>query len=177
MFMLPNFLWSLETDNTCLPSETRGISRISRPLRVSENGMTTAVFHDASIAPGLRVGAGRSGRQHVLTHLRQHTLGPVGIVLLHCVLRRAAGVAVRHAGSVLKSSVGVGVTGGLQLLIEHVNSVVEEICIAIADRDVQLAFELGPEGRPIALHDGREVVVIVPVCENIFVYSAAERTY
>ena len=44
---------------------------------------------------------GRGG-QHVVDHLRQHALRPVGVVLLHGVFGGAAGVAVRHAGAVLE---------------------------------------------------------------------------
>ena len=130
---------------------------------------------DISIAPGFRVCPGRRGRQHVLDHQRQHALGPIRVVLLHGVLRRAAGIAVRHAGAVLEGRVGVRISGRLQLLVQQMHGVVQEVGVAVADRDVQLALELRPERGPVALEDRRQVVVVVPVGQHFLVDLAGHR--
>ena len=54
------------------------------------------------------------------------------------------------------------------------HGVVEEVGIAVADGDVELAFELGAEGGPVALQDGVEIVVIVPVSDDFGVDDAGE---
>src|ERR1700758_4208660 len=74
-----------------------------------------------SVAPRFGIRAGGCSREHVLDHLRQHTLRPVGVVLLHGVLGWAAGVAMRHAGAVLECRVRMRITCFLKLLVENVN--------------------------------------------------------
>ena len=80
----------------------------------------------------------------MIRHLRQHPLRPVRIVLLHGVFGGAAGVAVRLARPVLERCVRVRVRRRVQLLLQQVHRVVEEVRIAIPNRDVQLAFSFGP---------------------------------
>ena len=63
----------------------------------------------------------------------------------------------------------------LKLLFEHVDCVVEEVGVGVANGDVKLAFELGAEGGPVALHDRGEVVVVVPVGEDLLVDRAGLR--
>ena len=59
-------------------------------------------------------------------------------------------------------------------LSQEVDGVVQEVGVAVADCDVELAFELGAERGPVALQDGGEVVVVVPVCEDLLVDGAGE---
>ena len=105
----------------------------------------------------------------MVNHDWKDPLRPVGVVFLHGVFRRAAGVAVGHAGAVLEGCVGVRGGGGFKLLLEKVDCVVEEVGVSVADGEVQFAFELGAKGGPVALEDSGEVVVVVPVIEDLFV--------
>jgi hypothetical protein len=82
---------------------------------------------------------------------------------------------VRHTGAVLECGVGVRIAGGLELLVEHVDGVVEKVGVGVAYGDVEFAFEFGTEGGPVALHDGGKVVVVVPVGEDFFVDGSGER--
>src|SRR5579875_4225298 len=99
-------------------------------------------------------------------HPGNDALGPVGVVLLHGVLRRASGVAVRHAGAVLEGGIGVGVAGCLKLLLEQVDGVVEEVGVSIANCEMQFALKLRAKRRPIALENGGKVVMLMPVSNN-----------
>ena len=91
----------------------------------------------ALVDPALGVGACGGGCDHVVGHLGEDALEPVGVVLLHGVLGWAAGVAVGHAGAVLEGGVGVGIAGGVERLLQQVDGVVEEVGVAVADGDVE----------------------------------------
>jgi hypothetical protein len=66
-----------------------------------------------SISRRLGISAFGRGCEHVIYYERQYALRPSGVVLLHRILRRSAGVAVRHTGAVLKGSIRVRITRGV----------------------------------------------------------------
>ncbi len=170
MFMLPKFLLSLETElhaNSAIRAEIQLFTENARPKEWDVRRRISLRF--VSVAPRFCVGVRGCGREHVLDHFRQYTLGPVGVVLLHCVFSRAACIAVRHARTILECRVGMGITCFLKLLVEQVYGIVEEVGIAIPDGDMQLALKLRAERGPVAFENCGEVVMIVPIRENFFV--------
>ncbi len=82
---------------------------------------------------------------------------------------------MRLAGTVLELGVGVGVAGGIERLLQQVDGVVEEVGVSVADCDMELALELGAECRPVALEDGVDVVMVMPVGDDFGVDLAGER--
>jgi hypothetical protein len=85
---------------------------------------------------------------------------------------RVAVPAVLGAIAVLDFSfIGDAVTGRAGLVekvLQQVDRVVEEVGVGGADIDVQFALQVGPQLVPIALQDGVQVVVIVPVgCDMV----------
>ena len=82
---------------------------------------------------------------------------------------------MRLARPILEGRIGVRVARLLERVLQHVHRVVEEVGIAIADGDVELAFELRAESSPIAREDRVEVVVIVPVRHHLLVDRARQR--
>ena len=55
------------------------------------------------------------------------------------------------------------------------DGVVEEEGVTVADGEVELTFEFGAEGSPVALNDGVDVPVVVPVGDDLLVDDAGER--
>ena len=84
--------------------------------------------------------------------------------------------AVLGAGAVLHFAVVgdavAGGAGGLEEVLHQVDGVVEEVGVVGADVEVELALEFGAEGLPVALQDGVEVEVVVPVGGGLVVDGA-----
>src|SRR5256885_8931796 len=78
-----------------------------------------------------------------------------------------AGVAVRLARAVIESRGGWRIGGSIvHPILSEVDGVVEIPGIHVTDGEVQLAGELWPQRFPIALHDGRKIVILLPVVEH-----------
>ena len=68
-----------------------------------------------------------------------------------------------RAIAVLHFAVIRRVLRGLQEIFQVINRVVQEISVGGAHVDVQLALQLRPKRRPVALHDRAEIVVLFPI--------------
>src|SRR5436305_7340282 len=78
-----------------------------------------------------------------------------------------AGVAVRLARTVIESRGGWRIGGSIvHPILSEVDGVIEIPGIHIADGEVQLTGELRPQRFPIAPHDGRKIVILLPVVEH-----------
>ena len=118
-----------------------------------------------SVPPTGEVGAGRGGLLDLVEDFGQ---------VLEVVVEARVGVgqvgiavpAVLGAGAVGDFAAIGWVLGGVEKVLHAIDGVVEEVSVVGTDIDVDLACELRAERGPVALKDGFEIVVLMPVLGN-----------
>jgi hypothetical protein len=123
------------------------------------------------VAPGSGVGAGGSRLEHVGGGGFQGALGKGEAAFARGGTGRAA-VAVGLVDAVIEGGVGVRVGSGVEEFLHEVHGTVEVVSVGSTDGDVEFALEFGAESGPVALEDGGEVIVLVPVGGDIVIDDA-----
>src|ERR1700678_1138845 len=110
----------------------------------------------------------------MVSHEREHPFHPGEVVLLHGVFCRASHVTMGRARTVLKSSIGMRVAGGVERVLQQVDSIVEEEGVGVAHGHMQLPFKLWTKSAPVADEHRSKVVVVVPIGANLRIDRAGE---